>query len=125
MDVPTSDSVPRPTVTIADAIGFLSRYSPVLAGALAGWAWSAGASLAFCSILFAVGLLVSAIVSIAAIDANLGLLRKGHASSDTFMDKTVLIVGASRGVGAALAQHLANQGAILILASRNEADLQV
>ena len=58
-------------------------------------------------------------------DANLGLLMKGHAASDSFMNKTVLVVGASRGIGAALAKHLAAAGAVLILASRSEADLTV
>jgi hypothetical protein len=126
MNEPTSSTeVPRPTITAADAVGFLSPYSPLLAGAFASWSWSRGASLTVCLIVFVAVLLLAALVSFATADANLGLLRKGHASSDAFMDKTVLIVGASRGLGAALAQHLAKQGAILILASRNEGDLQV
>ena len=38
--------------------------------------------------------------------------------------KTVLITGASRGIGAALALQLASEGSNLILVSRNEADLE-
>jgi NADPH:quinone reductase-like Zn-dependent oxidoreductase len=69
--------------------------------------------------------MLTTIVAIALADTDLSLLTRGHGAPDAYLNKTVLIVGASRGVGATLARHLARAGAVLILAARSEGDLQV
>ena len=124
-DLAASDRVPRASITLCDVIGRTSALTPWLAAAgAAALAVRAGGSLAAGLLLAALAFALVTIACIAGVDADLGLLQQGHAPSDAFMDKTVLIVGASRGFGAALARHLCRKGAVLILASRNEADLQ-
>lgn len=77
--------------------------------------------IAATALLLALGWLVC----LATADANLGLLGKGPPKKDAFLGKVVLVVGASQGLGAALARQLAQQGARLILSSRSVAALQV
>ena len=119
-------SLPSAVTTLADAMGQLHRSASL--SLVPSWlalvyirslSWSLAA---FC--VAGAYALVSAL-ALALADADLGLLARGHAASDAFLDKTVLIVGASRGLGAELARHLAKAGAVLILASRSEDDLQV
>lgn len=78
--------------------------------------WAVAFSLG-CQVLYSV-------LALAVADADIGLLACGPAPEDAFRDKTVLVVGASRGIGASLARHLSKAGAVLILAARREADLQ-
>lgn len=42
----------------------------------------------------------------------------------SFQDQVIIITGASSGIGAALAQYLAQQGAKVVLAARNQAQLE-
>ncbi len=44
-------------------------------------------------------------------------------SADAFRNNVVLLTGASRGIGREMAMQLADQGASLVLAARNESDL--
>ena len=112
--------------TIADvaarAQGVALRAGPA---ALAAGVIIARAPLLPTAALLAAALLAITLAALAAADADLALLRRGRADGDAFTDKTVLVVGARRGLGAALAQHLCKAGAVLILAARNEADLLV
>lgn len=122
----SSDRLPRASITLSDVVGRTSVVTPWLAAAgAATMLVRAGASLASALLLAALAFAFVTLLCIAAADADLGLLQQGHAPSDAFADKTVLIVGASRGFGAALAQHLCRQGAVLILTSRSVEDLQV
>jgi NADPH:quinone reductase-like Zn-dependent oxidoreductase len=90
-----------------------------------------GAS-AFLSIPFAVsaGTVAAAVgvvfcAALAAADADLRLLSLGKHKGRDFDGKNVVIVGASSGIGAALAVYLAKQGAVVVLSSRGKEQLQV
>jgi hypothetical protein len=76
----------------------------------------AGSLVAVC-VLFLVTFLIA--------DADLGLLAQAPPGPEAFTDKTCVIVGASRGLGAGLTTALCGRGAKVIIASRNVAQLEV
>ena len=119
-------ALPPAAVTLADMMGQLHRTSTL--SIIPSWlalvfvrnlSWS----LATCCV--ALAYVSISLLCLALADADLGLLTRGHADRDAYLNKTVLIVGASRGLGAELARHLAHAGAVLILSARSESDLQV
>ena len=63
--------------------------------------------------------------ALATADADLRLLSRGNHAKTAFEGKVVVIVGASSGIGAALALYLARQRAVLVLSSRGQEQLQV
>jgi hypothetical protein len=111
---------------LRDIAGKCNRYFPWVWIPLV---WFAGLILGYSTAVIAVwaalGLPCMFLFTLAVADADLALLGCGNVPLDKYMGKTVLIVGASRGLGAALAEHLARAGALLILAARNEHDLLV
>lgn len=58
-------------------------------------------------------------------DADMPLLMRGKHAANAYAGKVCVVVGASRGFGAALATHLARSGASLVLCARGTAQLQV
>jgi hypothetical protein len=70
-------------------------------------------------------LFLTLIVAFACADANLGLLIKGSAPAGALQNKRIVVVGASRGFGAALAKSLAERGAVLVLSARDRGQLEV
>ena len=122
----TVQGMGAPRITPSDASAMVWRAATFIgAPALAAY-WLMHGMSAAAALLAAIAFAaVTTLVALAAADADLALLSKGPAAKDTFDNKTVLIVGASRGIGAALAQHLSQLGAVLILAARNETELQV
>ena len=89
------------------------------ASALLGVSFSVSLSLA------AVGVGAVFCAALATADADLRLLSLGRHTKSDFEGKAVVIVGASTGIGAALAEYLAKQGAVLVLSSRGTEQLQV
>jgi 3-oxoacyl-ACP reductase-like protein len=78
------------------------------------------------AVVAAAGTLLLAFVAVLAnADADLRLLGLGKIKRDAFKGKVAVIVGASSGLGAALAEYLAEQGAILVLSARGADRLQV
>lgn len=90
-----------------------------------------GASI-FMGVPFSVSLITAAAcvgavfcAALATADADLRLLSLGKYKTGAFEGKVAVIVGASSGIGAALAGYLAKQGAVLVLSSRGKEQLQV
>lgn len=50
--------------------------------------------------------------------------RRGSGPTGRLQDKVIIVTGASRGIGAAAGELFAEQGAIVVLASRDESSLQ-
>jgi NADPH:quinone reductase-like Zn-dependent oxidoreductase len=73
----------------------------------------------------AVAVTVAFCVAFATADADLRILSLGRHKPSDYDGKTALIVGASSGIGAALAVYLAKQGAEVVLSSRGKEQLQV
>ena len=108
-----------------------------LTGVIRQWGWLPGVAIlltiplsatSWTSTLIATAfaaLLTWAITAFAFADADFTLLSRGSHSADAFQGKAVLVTGASRGLGAAIARYLVSCGAKVVLSSRSETALQV
>lgn len=86
----------------------------------AGWA-----SLVLSTVAVAATSGLIAIYAFATADADLSLLLRGRHKRNAFAGKVVWVTGASQGLGAALAMHLSQHGAKVVLSARSEDKLQV
>jgi short-subunit dehydrogenase len=77
----------------------------------------------FLTLLLVVVFLVASYLLLKA-DANLTLLFNGHPTRGHFRNKVFWITGASSGIGESLARSLSEDGAQLVLSSRNEQQLE-
>eukprot|EP00892_Ulva_mutabilis_P004882 jgi/Ulvmu1/2766/UM014_0224.1 len=85
----------------------------------------AGLPMKFSIVTALTAMFLACAVALCLADADIHLLMRGKHPKDAFTGRTCVIVGASRGFGAALAKYLAKSGATLVLCARGTAQLQV